>query len=103
MECVTSASNSTARSSIYQRMASRITDQAMLDEIKELIEQAKVQKAVTRSSKAASVGGLCYPSLATAFLARRRIDFADRSHWLHHRGISSAVACWTFLFDRIRG
>jgi hypothetical protein len=29
----------------YQRMASRITDQAMLDGIKELIEQAKVQKA----------------------------------------------------------
>ena len=27
----------------YQRMASRITDQAMLDGIKELIEQAKVQ------------------------------------------------------------
>jgi hypothetical protein len=29
----------------YQRMASRITDQAMLDGIKELIERAKVQKA----------------------------------------------------------
>jgi hypothetical protein len=29
----------------YQRMASRITDQAMLDGIKELIERAKAQKA----------------------------------------------------------
>jgi hypothetical protein len=30
----------------YQRMASRITDQAMLDGIKELIERMKAQKAV---------------------------------------------------------
>ena len=35
----------------YQRMASRITDQAMLDGIKELIEQAKAQKAALHPEK----------------------------------------------------
>ena len=35
----------------YQRMASRITDQAMLDGIKELIERMKAQKAVLHPEK----------------------------------------------------
>jgi hypothetical protein len=35
----------------YQRMASRITDQAMLDGIKELIERMKAQKAAFHSEQ----------------------------------------------------
>ena len=41
----------------------------------------------TRSSKAASVGGLCYPSLTTALLARHRIDFAVRCAGCNTMGI----------------
>jgi len=36
--------------------------------------------------KAASIGGLCNSSFATAFLARRRIDFAAGLHLLHYHG-----------------
>lgn len=36
---------------LYQRLASRLTDQAMLDGIKELIEQAKAQKATLHPEK----------------------------------------------------
>ena len=54
-------------------------------------------------NKAASVGVLLYPSLATALLARWRIDSAVRLRWLHHRGKSSPVARRTFLLGRIRG
>ena len=48
----------------------------------------------------ASVGGLWYPSLTTAFFARRRIDFAAGSHWLHYHGIAGAIASRTFLLSR---
>jgi len=51
----------------------------------------------------ASVGGLWYPSLTTAFLARRRIDFAAGLHWLHYHGIASAIACRTFMLSRFSG
>jgi hypothetical protein len=53
--------------------------------------------------KAASVGGLFYPSLAAAFLTRSRIDFAARLHRLHYNGIASAIACRTFRLGRLRG
>jgi hypothetical protein len=52
---------------------------------------------------AASVGGLCDPSSAAAFLARRRIDFATRSHRLHNYRITGAIACRTFLLGRFSG
>ena len=39
-------------------------------------------------------------SLATAFFARRRIDFAARLHWLHYHGIAGAVACRAFSLSR---
>ena len=54
-----------------------------------------------RRSKA-SVGGLCYPSLTAAFLARRRIDFAAGRRRLSYRGKSGAVAGRTFKFSRLR-
>jgi hypothetical protein len=46
----------------YQHMASRITDQATLDGIQQLIERMQAQKAAftpNKSSKAASVGRWC--------------------------------------------
>src|ERR1700686_3384107 len=55
------------------------------------------------TNKAASVGGLWYPSLTTAFLAGLRIDFAAGLHWLHYRRIASAIACRTFILRRLRG
>jgi hypothetical protein len=36
----------------YQRMASKITDQAMLDGIKELIEQMRAQRAALHPEQA---------------------------------------------------
>src|ERR1700730_16046593 len=51
----------------------------------------------------ASLGGLFYPSLATAFLTRSRIDFAARPHWLRYSRKSSALACRTFRLSRLRG
>ena len=45
----------------YRFMASRITDQAMLDGIKELIERAKDQKAALHPSK--------QPELADSFIS----------------------------------
>jgi hypothetical protein len=44
-----------------------------------------------------------YPSLATAFLTRSRIDFPTRLHWLLYRRKSCAVACGTFTLRRVRG
>ncbi len=37
-----------------------------------------------------------YPSLATAFLTWRGIDFSAGLHWLRDRSESSAIACGTF-------
>jgi hypothetical protein len=64
---------------------------------------AVLELGFQRRCKAASVGGLFYPSLATAFLARRRIDFAAGLHWLLYRRKSCAVACRTFTLRRVRG
>jgi hypothetical protein len=52
--------------------------------------------------RAASVGGLCYPSSPAAFITRRWIDFAPRSHRLHNQKITGAIACRTFFLSRIR-
>jgi hypothetical protein len=49
------------------------------------------------SARAASVGVLCYPSSAPAFITQRWIDFAPRSHRLH-----CAIACRTIFLSRIR-
>src|SRR5207237_795411 len=51
----------------------------------------------------ASVRGLCYPSLTTAFLAPRRVDFATRLYWLHYLGKAGTVACRTFMLLRFSG
>ena len=48
-------------------------------------------------------GRLCNSPLTAAFLARRRIDFAARLHWLHHHGIAGPVACRTFRLGRLLG
>jgi hypothetical protein len=53
--------------------------------------------------KTASVGGLCYAPLTTAFLARRRIDFSTRLHWLRDRWKSRTIACRTFNLGLLRG
>ena len=45
----------------YQRLASRFTDQGLLDGIKELIERAKDQKAALHPSK--------QPELADSFIS----------------------------------
>jgi hypothetical protein len=60
-------------------------------------------ESASRSFKAASFDGIFYPTLATALLARWRIDSAVRLHWLRHRGKSSTVALGTFSLGRIRG
>jgi hypothetical protein len=56
-----------------------------------------------REVEAASVGGLFYPTLATALLARWRIDFSGRLCRLHHHRKPGAAACRTFLLGRFRG
>ena len=47
-----------------------------------------------------SVGCLFDPALATAFLARWRIDSAVRARWLHYMGESSPITRRTFLLGR---
>src|SRR5882672_4814372 len=51
----------------------------------------------------ASVGGLLYPPLTTAFDARRRIDFTDGLRELLYHGIAGAITCQAFMLSRIRG
>jgi len=51
--------------------------------------------------KAASVD--CYPSLPTAFLTRRGIDFSAGLYWLLDWSESSAIAFRTFDLRRVRG
>ena len=46
---------------------------------------------------------LCYPALAFAFFARRRIDFAARLNWLLYGRESGAVAHRTFVLSLIDG
>jgi hypothetical protein len=53
--------------------------------------------------KAASVGGLCYAPLTTAFLARVRIDFSIRLDWLRDRWKSGTIACRAFNLSLLRG
>jgi hypothetical protein len=43
-----------------------------------------------------------YAPLTTAFLARRRIDFSIRLHWLRDRWKSSTIACRTFNLGLLR-
>jgi hypothetical protein len=53
--------------------------------------------------KAASGGGLCYPSLATATHALDRIDFTVGLHRLRYHGKSGAIACRTFMLSWFQG
>jgi hypothetical protein len=51
--------------------------------------------------KAASVPGPGYPSLAAAILALDWIDFATGPHRLRYLRKSGAIACRTFVLDRL--
>jgi hypothetical protein len=55
------------------------------------------------TSKAASLGGLRYPSLTTATLALDRIDFTAWLYRLHYHGESGAIARRTFMLSRLHG
>jgi uncharacterized membrane protein YbhN (UPF0104 family) len=62
-----------------------------------------LENAANQKARPASVGGLCYPTLAAAVLAPDRIDFAARLRWLLYCRKSGAVAFRAFVLSRFLG
>jgi hypothetical protein len=68
----------------------------------EFIDELEFGGLCHGEGEAASVGGLCYPSLTTAFFAPRRVDFVTGLHWLHYHRIAGASAGRTLRLNSIR-
>jgi hypothetical protein len=66
-----------ARDSTDPMLAKSLTDLA-----REYMAEADATDGTTLGKDPEGVGSLCYAPLTTAFLARRRMDFSTRLHWL---------------------